>query len=355
MLRKLTFVLWLCLTAVAFYGTVVSVHWIASDSSLQPFRTAAKNEIIAATERLMARAATAEAIEGRLQARLAEMPRNWLALDALTDLAHERSIDIAPDLTAEVGRLRDEDFSYLSQALSCAACAFDPSVCSITEVMLCQAPVAMTPVGDIAGVIRAGVAYAAGGEVDKVDLALSVVGLGATVFILSSGGSSAVVKAGAGLAKAARKMGRLSPRLIEMASRAVAEGVDWAALPGLRSLDDLARIVRSEAFSPLAHTLTDLGRLRGATDATTALHLLPLVDNADDARHLANVAEAIGPKVVGRVEILGKVRLFRAALRVTKVAWALLSSALAFALCLAGLVASLLEAGFRRRLRRLSE
>jgi hypothetical protein len=164
-----------------------------------------------------------------------------------------------------------------------------------------------------------------------------------------------VVKAGAGLAKLARKMGRVSPRLAEMALRAAGEGVNWAALPAARSLDDIAAALRRDAFLPLTATLTDLDRVRTATDATTALHLLPLVDDAKDARSLAIAAEALGPRLIGRAEVLGKARLFRTTLRVSETAWALVSGLSGLMLSLASLFGSALQTRLFRALRRTGE
>jgi hypothetical protein len=105
-----------------------------------------------------------------------------------------------------------------------------------------------------------------------------------------------------------------------MASDSVRVGVNWTALPAVRSLDDLTATLRVDAFAPLTNTLIDLNRFRAATDATTALHILPWIDDAADARKLANAAEALGPKLIGRAEILGKARLMRASLRITNLA-----------------------------------
>ncbi len=199
---------------------------------------------------------------------------------------------------------------------------------------------------------RAGVAYASGGEVDQIDLALSVVGLGATAAVLASGGTSYTVKAGASLAKLARRMGRLSPKLVEMALTAARTGIRWADLPGVRSAEDLSRVIHPEAFKPLTETLTDLSRLTAATDATTALHLLPLVDDAADARRLARSAEALGPKLVGRAEVLGKARLFRATLRLSETAWALGAGLVGVILSAASLIAGMIQHALIHRLRR---
>ena len=104
---------------------------------------------------------------------------------------------------------------------------------------------------------------------------------------------------------------------------AVMDGVKWDALPAARSADDLYAALRWDAFAPLAATLADMDRIRAATSTTDTLHLLPLIDSAGDARRLGNAAEALGPKLVGRAEVLGKAKLLRATTRITGTAWAL--------------------------------
>lgn len=354
MLRGLARLILTLVLALSLAGTTLTAIRIASDPLLAPYVEASKDQIRAATDRMLAQSGTPAILQARVEARLAETPRNWLAIDALTGLAIERAIDLPPALLEQIRIKREDDHNYYTQAMACAACAYDPATCSLPQVLICQAPVALTPIGDIAGVTRAGVAYASGGEVDKIDLALSVVGLGATAAVLASGGTSYTVKAGASLAKLARRMGRLSPRLVEMALDAARTGIRWADLPGIRSADDLSRVVHAEAFVPLTNTLTDLSRLTEVTGATTALHLLPLVDDAADARRLARSAGALGPKLVGRAEVLGKARLFRATLRLSETAWALGAGMVGILISAATLLASVLQHALLRRLRRFT-
>lgn len=311
----------LTLAAIASGGaTVLSGVQIALDPALTPWRDAAVDEIRAALDKQVARYATPARLETLVLTRLAESPRNWAAIDALVELAQEQGVPLPADTAAAVQAARDDDSGLLAAAGGCASCIWDASTCSITQVFLCRAPVDLTFVGDITGIARAGAAYATGAEIDRVDLALSVVGLGATAFVVATGGTSAVVKAGAGIAKVARGTGRLSKPLLRLADDAVRTGVDWARLPSVRSTDDLALAVRGEAFAPLISVAVDVERLRVATDATTVLHLLPLVDDANDARRLANAATAVGPKLVGRAELLGKARLMRTTVRYTRTA-----------------------------------
>jgi hypothetical protein len=321
---------------------------ILQNPTLAPLVTRSAQEIVAATDRLMVTAATPERLEALINARLEEEPRNWVALQALAAVAVERG----QALPSAYQPAYDAESGVLAMAGQCAVCAYDAAACSLSNVLICQAPVALTPVGDIAGITRAGIAYASGEQIDQVDLALSVVGLGATAAVLASGGGSAVVKAGASIAKLARRMGRLSPRLVAMAGDAIRLGVDWAALPGLRSTDELARAVRAEAFLPLTQIATELEHLRAATGTTDALHLLPLVESADDARRLARAGEALGPKLVGRAEVLGKARLMRATMRFGTTAWMLISGISGIFLALASMLAGMIQTRLFRALRR---
>lgn len=351
-MRRLVRLILLLVLTGSLASTVMMAARIASDPLITPFRQAATAEISARLDRMLAETATPDAITARIRTRLAEEPRNWMALDALRDLALEFHIVLPPELATALITAREDDHGYYAQAASCAQCAYDPAECAITQVMICQMPIALTPIGDIAGIARAGVAYVNEGEVDQIDLALSVVGLGATAMLLTSAGASAFVKAGASLAKLARRMGRMSPGLARMATEAVQDGVNWAALPSVRSIDTLSAAIRMDAFVPLSNTLVDLERLRGATSTTTALHLLPMVNDAADARRLANAAEALGPRLVGRAEMLGKVRLMRATVRWSQTAWALGAGLIGLMLSLAGLMGQGLQSLLFRWLRR---
>jgi hypothetical protein len=138
-------------------------------------------------------------------------------------------------------------------------------------------------------------------------------------------------------------MGRISKALLGLVSDTIRAGVDLAKLPGVRSIDDLRLVIRTEAFLPLSNTLNDLNKVREATDVTTALHLLPLVDDATDARKLAAASEALGSKLIGRAEMLGKSRLFRATLRLSKAALGFAMTFSAFVLSLGSLCGHALQ------------
>lgn len=327
--------------------TGLALTRIAADPGLRPLREATVDEIVAATDRMMA-AVRPEEIVALIEARLDEEPRNWVALDALAEVAAERGVAVP----ARFALLREEDFGWIAQTGACAACLWDIGACTLSNVMVCKVPILMTPVEDLRGVAKAGIDWGTGAEVDAVDLGLSVVGLGATAAILASGGSSGTVKAGAALAKAARGMRLLSPRLTGFVVDAVRAGVDMGALLRVRRAEDLALVVKGDALPPLVRLAEDMGRLRGAVGTEGALHLLRLVDDGAEARRVADAAVALGPRAVGRAEVLGKARLLRATLRVGETAWAALAGMVGLLLSVASAVGGMLQGALIRALRR---
>ena len=322
-------------------ATLAAGLWRAAEIARSPaFHMLAERsaaEIRAATDRMIAHEATPERLAARLGQRLAESPRNWIALDGLTEVAAERCAATPcdpwpPALAARLAAARAADFGPLARVEDCAACAWDPAACRLDNVAICQLPVALTVLGDLAGIARAGVAYAGGEAVDGIDLGLSVAGLGATALAVASGGTSLPVKLGAGTARLARQMNLVSPRL-------AAEGT--AAL-------------RRAARADIAASLSDLGRMRAAADTAGALHLIRFADDAGELRRLSRTAEALGPRTAGRLEVLGKARLLRATLRISALGWQLIGTAFAITVALASLAAGMGQAAGLRILRRLA-
>ncbi|WP_128254593.1 hypothetical protein [Falsirhodobacter deserti] len=335
------------LLALSLVFTLWSGIRIARDPDLRPLTDRAGAEIVAATDRAMAREATAERIAARLAALLAEDPRNWIAIDAVVDVARERSL---PFDEAAVQAARAADSGIWSGMLDCAACAYDPAQCQLSAVLICQVPVALTSLGDIAGLTRGGIAYVAGEAVDTLEVALSAVGLGATVLILASGGTTLGVKAGAGLVKTAHRMRLLSPRLTATLNRAATRGLDWPAL----AAGDLRRALRPDVLAPVTSVARNVNRMENVLPTAQTLHLLRYVDDGADARRIANGAEALGPRTVGRMEVLGKARFLRATVRVSNVALGLAAGIIGLMLSLAGMMAHLGQSLALRGLRRLA-
>lgn len=319
------------------------------DRSAEDFRTAVDREL--------ARTATPDRIADRLRALLAETPRNWSAIDGVAEIATNRAIPLPGDLVARIDKARAEDNGMLARAGGCLACAWNAENCQLSAQLICQAPMVLTPLGDLGGVTGEAWHAARGQPVDRVNLALSVAGLGGALLALPTEGSGAVLGVGANLARMAHRMHLLTAPMGRTLLRAARDGVDWAGfrlLPLGRMVADggdlapLRRLLRPGAFAPVVEVARSLGRIEAAAGPVAALHLVRYIDDADDARRLADASEALGPKIVGRIEVLGKSRLLRLTRRLSRFAWGV-------AVSLAGLIygaGMLLLHGLQHRLLR---
>lgn len=343
----------LVLIASSVFATGRAGLEVARDPLLRPMAEATADQIVAATDQLLTAEATPPRLTARIAARLTETPRNWVAIDALQELAAERAVLLPADLRDAIAAAQSTDNDVWARLGGCAACAWDIGQCGLSQALVCKAPILMTPVEDLRGIVKAGVDYSMGVEVDQLDLGLSVVGLSATVLVVASGGTSATIKAGTALVRLARGMRLLSPGLTKVLLNGIRRGIDWTALPAMRGSDDLAAVLRMDELAPIAAIADDLGRTASSAGAVRALHVLPLVDDAADARHLARAAEALGPRLVGRAEVLGKARLFRATVRVGKVATELVSGIVGMLVGLGTLVAGMIQSMLLRGLQRL--
>ncbi|GHC52729.1 hypothetical protein [Neogemmobacter tilapiae] len=326
---------------------------ISRDPLIRPFVDAGADQIAAAMEQAMAQEATPERLTLVMTRLLAEEPRNWLAIQAVEAVAEERRIALPEALVVQRAAMWEADSSYLVQAGQCATCVWDAGTCTISTALICNAPIQLTPIGDVVGLTKAGSAWATGGDVDEIDLGLSIIGLGATAAVLASGGTSFTLKAGAGMVKLARKMGILSPRLVGMIGDVIRRGVDWQMV-GRMDFSDPAKLIRADVVAPLASVASDLGRMGARLPMGETLHLVRYVDDAAEARRLANAAEALGPKTIGAVEVLGKSRFLRATVRLSDVAVQVGVGLVGLLLSLGGVLGGLAQSASLRVLRRLA-
>lgn len=275
----------------------------------------AEAELEAAYARALSRHASPQQLSDRITQRLAETPRNWVALEGLMVLAEADGL-VLPDAVMQAYQIAHaQDHSFAAQATGCAACAYDLRVCTMGADLACGIGVNLTVAGDLLSLARESGAWFRGDEVDQLDVTLSFIGIGATGLAVASGGSSLTIKAGAGLMKVAHRMGRITPGVRRIYTRAFREGVDWARLPAVRNADDLARLSRSDALRPALDMTEALGTLQARAGARGALHLVGHADSLADVQRVARASRALGPRTVGAFEVLGKSRFLRAGLR----------------------------------------
>lgn len=345
-------------TGVLVFLTLVSLAWSAwwvRDLARMPGASVlvecAASGLEAAYERELARVATPEALGARLSARLAEAPRDWVVIEALTRLAEDREIALAPDLVARLERLNAQDNGWIATGLSCASCAWDLRTCPLSAALSCGVAVNLTVLGDLVALTREGGHYLVGDEVDHVDVGIAFVGLAATGLVVATGGTSLAVKGGAALLRVAHRTGRLAPELLAVFRRAFASGIDWARVPALRRVEDLAGVTRPAVLRPAVAVAQDLGRLNARLGTRQALHLLGAIDTPAEAARISRAADVLGPRTVGAFEMLGKSRFLRLGLRLADEVWAVIAGAFAALASLAGLLGPALARAARPAVR----
>lgn len=309
-------------------------------------------ELAAAWDRTLARAATPEAIAARIEARLAETPRNWVAIAGLEDLAAAQGVPLPEATRAERDRLHALDHGWARTAGRCAACALDLRACELSVSLSCGLVVQFSALGDLISLGREASNYAAGRDVDGVDLTLSFIGLGAAGLVVATRRSAAGVKLGAALLKTAHAMGRLHPDLVQVFRRAAREGVDWAGVPQARSLDDLARLERGEALRPALEASERFGDLLTHLGPYRTLSLAAHIDSVDDARQFARMSEVLKDRTLGALDLLGKSRFLRVGLRWADEVWALIAGLMTAFAALVALFWSALASLVSKRARR---
>ena len=233
----------------------------------------------------------------------------------LVALAADLGLDV--DTGAAQALIAASD-GWAATAAACGACMADIASCPSLELMgACGVPFELSPLGDLNALRRAGTDWMAGRPVDELDASLALVGLAATGAVVVSGGSSATVKAGAGLLRTARRLGSLTPGM----ARLLRLPIRWEAVPGLVTgatrIEDVTDAAR---LATLGGVASDMARVRAATSTAEALRLARLVDTPDDAARLARVAEAAGPRTTRTFAVLGKGRTFRATVRLGRAA-----------------------------------
>lgn len=313
--------LWLALRLLPFGLTLATALWLATLSPFTaPYVSRTTEQIDATLTRAMAREVTLEWLLPRVQdAILAE---DLMQLDLLLGLANDHGVVLPRDMVEEVARLDAEASGLFARTTACGACAVDITACeTLAQIGTCALPFELTPAGDVNALRRAGVDYIEGTEIDRLDVGLAVIGLGATGAVLATGGSSYTIKAGTSVLRLARRLGTLTPALTARLSSLVGDAVRWDRMGELARLrigpDEM---VDSAKLAELGDLGGSLRRVAQNTSVAETVALMRHVDSAEDAARLARVSTALGPRTRGAFEVLGKSRVMRAAVRLSDLA-----------------------------------
>jgi hypothetical protein len=313
--------LYILLYLLPFSLTAACVVWTLTQTPFAaPLVDRSVEQTRAALERAMARNVDLSLILPRMQEAILAKDLDHILL--LLQLANDHDVQLPAPMLADINALNVAASGVLARTTACGACAIDITACAtLTQIGACALPFELTPAGDVNALRRAGVLYVEGGDVDRLDVGLAIVGLGATGAVLASGGSSYSIKAGTSVLRMARRLGTLTAPFAARLTTLVGDAVRWDRMSDLAAL----RIGPAQMVDAANLTeLTDLGgslrRVAQNTSVAEAVSLLRHVDTAEDAARLARVTDAIGPKTRGAFEVLGKTRVFRAAVRISDLA-----------------------------------
>lgn len=301
---------------------------------------------------LQAKHLTKAHVEGFLLDELNKPEMDWIVLDSVLKGVEDRALSINPEILASVEHARSKEFSVKNQAFSCGQCAWDPLKCPHTAVMVCGMAVNISPTGDLLGLSRAGYAWASGEEIDKVDAALSAVGLGAAVATVASGGAAAPIKGGVGLVKFAHKADMIPPKVQSSLKTAASEGIAWSDVGKVRSLDDVSALLRGDKIKPLQDMGASMGQLSGRIGVAPSLWVLERSRSVDEFVGLSRVGQVAGDKTAALVRLAGNSRVARAGMRWSSEAWMIVSSLVAGLGLLVTSLGSLFGSFMLKRLRK---
>lgn len=311
----------IALYAAPLAATTICVFWIMAQS---PFAALLVDRSIDQTRAVLTRAMAREVDLAWLLPRLQDaiLSEDLMQLDLLVGLANDHSVILPAPMVADIAALDAAASGPVARATACGACAIDVTACAtLGQIGACALPFELTPAGDVNALRRAGVTYLDGGDVDRLDLGLAVIGLGATGAVLATGGTSYGLKAGTSVLRMARRLGTLSAPLAARLGDLVGGAVRWDRMDDLAALRiSPADMINHANMGELADLGGSLRRVADKTSVAETVALMRYVDTTQDAARLARVTGALGPKTRGAFEVLGKTRAMRAAVRISDIA-----------------------------------
>lgn len=267
----------------------------------------------------------------------------------LLEIAAERRIPVPEDRIARARKFVERETELLVRAKRCAVCAADAAECRTPSMLLaCNVPIELTPVGDAKTLAEAGANAVVGNPVDRIGVALAVVGIGATALTPLTGGSSLTIKAGATALRVARKMGALGKGITRVLSDASKAPFRWKKVGAFIETGKLDEITDAIRFRKLGHVANDLGTVWKHAGSADTIFLLKHVDTVDDAASLAGVSRIAGKSTRKKVAVLGLAKAARALVRVADLIW----WSIGLLAALAGQLLALLSPLFLRLLRK---
>jgi len=343
--RKISRLILTILMICSFGFTVFHLYTLWHNPAATLLIERANDVIAARIEKQLSANLSIEFIEARITDLLEEQPHNWRAIKAVEKVASDKGFEINPNLKDTIDATNNREHGSMIAPGKCLACTLDPAACELSPVLWCRAPVDLTPVGDIVGVVRESKHYVLGEDVDMFELGLSAIGLGATVLAPITGGTSTSIKVSASVAKTANRMRRISPSLLKLIKRTFRNAIDWRILADSsfgNYSTDIGRAINREEIRPIMTIIGKLGNIRASVGIRDTLYLMKSIDTPEDTRAIARFADVMKERSVGVFEILGKNRVIRSTMRYSDEVIGCIAGIIGMFTALLGLVGSFL-------------
>jgi hypothetical protein len=242
--------------------------------------------------------------------------------DSFVDLAREKNIPLASDLSQRVGDAVEAENSsshFAKRFATGLVTGNADDVASLSGTIAGD----LFVFGDIRDVVRESRHLVMGEDTDRLVLGLATAGLVVTAATYVSVGGVAPVRAGLTLVKDARKVGRLGEGLTEWAGRSARELVDTPMLqnavatgsvmhPG-QTMSAIRAAFHAEKAGALVRLAKDVGRVSEKAGARGALDTLRIAEGPEDVARAARLAESKGGQTRAILKILGRGGLLLAA------------------------------------------
>lgn len=274
---------------------------------------AAQDDPVALADRQLARSFNADVATRETEAALAaddtELAKSFV------ELAHDRNVALAPELTAKVDAAVEKANSMLATAgnFTRGLVIGEPD-----DAVSLAGTVAgdLFVFGDIRDLIREGSNLATGKDADNLILGLSAVGIAVTAGTYASLGTAAPARMGLTVAKAARKTGRISARMAESVTRSLRSVVDVGAMRRVFATASVTEpavaaraareAVKLNKADDLFRLTSDIGTVQGKAGTRAALDGLRLSDSPREMARVAKLAEKQGGKTRAILKMFGR-------------------------------------------------
>ncbi|HZY67028.1 MAG TPA: hypothetical protein VFE52_00485, partial [Devosia sp.] len=228
-------------------------------------------------------------------------------------LATDQGVAVPPALRAELDALPPVDLgNVVTQGWNCVVNGDFDSEAGFA----CVVATDLTGVGDVRDLLAQGGNYLTGQPVNYFTLGIAATGLTLTAATVSTAGGTLPLRAGASFLKAANKVGKMPPRLVDEVGTMLARSIDRTALDEalgkarefrLGELGaPLGRLFNRQSVAAVTDLATDFGRIGSVGGIRAMKASVEVADSTRDVKVLARTADKYQDRFPAVMKMLGR-------------------------------------------------